>query len=201
MQGNSATLARARTRKCWGRGRKVLKGAGGVSRNPRAGHSGPREGVLSGLRAPGVPSRAPSFSYLAAVCRLSPLLRSVVESRAVHSSRPDRASRCEDSRPSLKSFGSDSKFPAEDADWLSVGQGLPTWESQRGRSHAKRAVHEGVEAFQQRDDARPTNKQARCLLHVPESTHPVRPWTPSPPSVSEAKQMAISARLAAVSGL
>lgn len=106
--------------------------------------------VLSGLRALGVPSRAPSLSYLAAVCRLSPLLRSVVESRAVHSSRPDMASRCEASRPSLKSFGSDSKFSAEDADWLSVGQGLPTWGESGGKSHAKRAVHEGVEEFQQR---------------------------------------------------
>lgn len=35
------------------------------------------------------------------------------------------ASRCKDSQPQLKSFGSDSKFSAQIRDWLSLGQVIP----------------------------------------------------------------------------
>lgn len=53
----------------------------------------------SGLRAPWVPSRVPSLSYLAAGCWLRSRLQSGAGSTAVSSSRLDVASRCEDRWP------------------------------------------------------------------------------------------------------
>ena len=106
---------------------RLPKGACRASQIPRAGPSWSQERVPVRAESPVGAQPAPSVSYLAAVCWLCPLLRSGVESTAVSNSRLDVASRCEDSWPFAKSFGSDSKFSAEDTDWLSVGQVLTTW--------------------------------------------------------------------------
>lgn len=91
-----------------------------------------------GLKALWTPSRAPS-SYLLFfpllrlfVFLLQPLaLSTTPASSRKPSSQQLLASRCEDSQPQLKSFGSDSKFSAQIRDWLSVDQVTPlgriTW--------------------------------------------------------------------------
>lgn len=111
---------------------------------------------------------------------------SLISSRK-HGGQQLLASRCEDSQPQLKSFGSDPKFSAQTSDWLSVGQVIPPGENQYGQSGRKPVADDDGEQLPQGDNTGQRKQQSSlaCSGFRP----PGQTQDSQPTSIPEAKQM------------